>query len=142
MVRDRIAEEKAFLRTTQEPCTNPCASNSFVLWQDATLTPSFNYELNFDLPAGKQAVVELITATVEVPEGEWVRLRFYTSIGFSPGNFDLTLLPQGTFNGQTIYIATHPLEVYTDSLLSFNVNRDNAVTSGYALVCVGGYLLG
>lgn len=140
-IRDRITE-KVYQQPAKQPCTNPCASNSFVEWREINLTPSFNYELNFGVPAGKQAVIELITATIEVPIGEWVRIRFYTSIGSAPGNFDLTVVPQGNVNGQTIFIATHPLKVYTDSLLAVNINRDNDTTSAYALVCIGGYLLG
>ena len=141
-IRERIPHEKAFRPKYYELCKNPCASNSFVEWQDETLPPSLNYEFNFTVPDGRQAVIELITATVIVPVGEWARLRLFTSIGTSPGNFDLTLKPQGAVDGQTIYVATHPLKVYTDSLLAINVNRDNATTSGYALISIGGYLLG
>ena len=31
------------------------------------------------------------------------------------------------------------MRTYTDGFLAFNVNRDNAVTSGYALVSVAGH---
>jgi hypothetical protein len=64
--------------------------------------------------------------------------------GFSngqAGNFDLVLKPQGVVNGRSIYVATHSLRTYTDGYLSFNINRDNAVTTGYALVCVSGYVV-
>ena len=64
--------------------------------------------------------------------------------GFSngqAGNFDLALTPQGIVNGQSVYVATHMVRAYTDGFLAFNVNRDNATTSGYALVCVSGYLV-
>lgn len=49
-------------------------------------------------------------------------------IGTNPSNLDLTLTPQGVVGGHQILVATHPARAYTDSLLAFNVNRDNAMT--------------
>src|SRR6266542_5370465 len=130
----RTALEKAV-----EPC-DPCAANGFLQWHDAQLDPSFNVEISFQPPPGLRLVIELVTATVEVPAGESARLRMFT--GFSngqPGNFDLALTLQGIVNGQAVYVATHSMRTYTDGFLSFNVNRDNAVTPGYALISVSGY---
>jgi hypothetical protein len=42
--------------------------------------------------------------------------------------------------GQQVLVATHCARAYADSLLAFNINRDNPFTSGYALICVSGYL--
>jgi len=50
-------------------------------------------------------------------------------------------MPQGIVSGQAVFVATHTLRAYGDSLLQFNINRDNATTQGYALICVSGYLL-
>jgi hypothetical protein len=51
-------------------------------------------------------------------------------------------MPQGVHAGvNAIWVATHSLRVYTDGYLEFNVNRDNASTEGYALICVSGYTL-
>jgi len=64
--------------------------------------------------------------------------------GFSngqAGNFDLALTPQGIRGGQSIYVCAHQVRAYTDGFLAFNVNRDNAATSGDALICVSGYLV-
>lgn len=111
-------------------------------WQEAQLAPSFNAEVSFQLPQGQRLVVELVTATIEVPAGESARLRMFT--GFSngqAGNFDLALTAQGIVNGQSVYVATHLLRAYADNLLAFNVNRDNASTPGSALICVSGYLV-
>jgi hypothetical protein len=68
------------------------------------------------------------------------RLRMFTGLGTNPSNLDLTLTPQGIVGGQQILVATHCARAYADSLLAFNVNRDNATTSGHALVCVSGHL--
>jgi len=55
------------------------------------LTPSFNWIVSFAdygiPPAGKRAVIELVTAQILVPQGEWARLRMYTSLGTLPSNF-------------------------------------------------------
>jgi hypothetical protein len=97
-------------------------------------------EITFSIPANTRLVIEFVTATVQVPAGEMARLRMYTGLGTSPSNLDLTLTPQGIVGGQQILVATHCSRAYADSLLAFNVNRDNSVTSGYALICISGYL--
>ena len=123
------------------PC-DTCAADAYLQWHDAQLTPSSNWEIAFTAPAGQRLVIEFVTATIEVPVGESARLRMFT--GFSngqAGNFDLALTPQGTVSGQSIWICTHQVRAYTDGFLGFNINRDNATTSGYALICVSGYLV-
>jgi hypothetical protein len=123
------------------PC-DACAADAFLQWQDAQLEPSFNVEIAFGPPQDQRLVIEFVTAMVEVPAGESARLRMFT--GFSSGqagNFDLALAPQGIVNGQSVYVGTHMVRAYTDGFLAFNVNRDNATTPGYALICVSGYLV-
>jgi hypothetical protein len=123
------------------PC-DACAADAFLQWHDSQLPPAFNAEITFQAPAGKRLVIEFVTATIEVPAGESARLRMFT--GFSSGqagNLDLTVVPQGIVNGRSIYVATHSLRTYADGFLAFNVNRDNAFTPGYALICVSGYLV-
>jgi hypothetical protein len=124
-----------------KPCQDYCALYPYLQWRDTNLTPSFNYEINFSLPSGKRLVVELVTATIEVPAGESVRLRMFTGIGMTAGNFDLVVVAQGLAGGQAIWTATHSLRTYADSLLAFNINRDNAMTPGSALVCVSGHIV-
>jgi hypothetical protein len=141
------AARKAAVPTKAAPTPKPapcdaCAAEAFLQWHDAQLQPSFNVEVTFDPPQGQRLVVEFVTATVEVPEGESARLRMFT--GFSDGqagNFDLTLTSQGIVNGQSIYVTTHLVRAYTDGFLAFNVNRDNDITPGYALICVSGYVV-
>jgi hypothetical protein len=123
------------------PC-DTCAADAYLQWRDAQLTPSLNVDIPFTAPQGQRLVIEFVTATVEVPAGESARLRMFT--GFSngqAGNFDLALTPQGIRGGQSIYVCTHQVRAYTDGFLAFNVNRDNATTSGNALICVSGYLV-
>jgi hypothetical protein len=92
------------------------------------MAPSFNWEISFDdwkiAPKGKRAVIELVTAQIIVPQGEWVRLRMYTSLGMVPSNPDLFLTFQGNVSGNGI------------------INRDNATTSSSALICISGYIVG
>jgi hypothetical protein len=116
------------------------ARNAYHEWHDVNLPASFNMAISFSIPVKTRMVVEFVTATVTVPAGEMARLRMYTGLGTSPSNLDLTLTPQGVVDGQQILVATHRARAYADSMLSFNVNRDNAITSGYALICVSGYL--
>jgi hypothetical protein len=123
------------------PCKEPCVMSAFHEWHAATLTPSFNFELNFTVPSGMRLVIELVTAWIQVPIGEAARLRMFTGLGTSPSNLDLVVTPQGVAGGQQVYVATHYLRAYTDGFLAFNINRDNALTPGYALICVSGHLV-
>jgi hypothetical protein len=66
----------------------------------------------------------------------------FTSLGSVPGNFDLFLTFQGNVSGNANYVATHPLRAYTDNLIEFNINRDNATTMGSALIAISGYIVG
>jgi hypothetical protein len=110
------------------------------------MTPSFNWLVSFDdwniVPTGKRAVIELVTAQIIVPDGEWARLRMYTSLGSVPSNLDLFLTFQGNVGGNAIYDATHSIRAYTDHDISFDINRDNATTSGSAMICISGYVVG
>jgi hypothetical protein len=138
--KPRVARSAA-VKAKKTPC-DQCAADAFLQWADDQLGPSYNWEIGFNPPAGQRLVIEFVTATVEVPAGESARLRMYT--GFSngqAGNFDLALTPQGVRAGRSIYVATQMVRVYTDGFLAFNVNRDNATTSGYALICVSGYVV-
>jgi hypothetical protein len=145
----RIAVRSKLDAAKSQPAPKEChdckAFSAFQYWKQQTLTPSFNWEIDFsslvNIPAGKRAVIELITATIEVPGAESARLRFYTSLGTAPSNLDLTMEKQsaaGAANAQ--FMATHSLRAYSDQLVSFNVNRDNATTTGSAFICISGYL--
>lgn len=136
---------RSIVRTrVHQPCEDCRATSAFQAWHSQDLTPSFNVGISFGdygiPPAGKRAVIELVTAEIRVPVGEWARLRMYTSLGSQPSNIDLFLTFQGNVGGEAVYIATHSIRAYSDRLIEFNINRDNATTSGYALICISGYL--
>ena len=116
------------------------AKHAFHEWRSQTLTPAFNYGINFTIPANRRLVIELVTASISVPIGELARLRMFTGLGQSPSNLDFVLTPQGISGGQQNLVGTHCVRAYADSLLAFNINRDNALTTGSALICVSGYL--
>jgi hypothetical protein len=128
-----------------EGCDDCRARTAFHAWRDANLSPSFNTGINFSPwgipPAGKRAVIELITATITVPAGEKARLRLFTSLEQAASNLDITVTPQGQVAGKDLLVATHCVRVYSDGLINFNVNRDNAQTSGRAFICISGYLV-
>ena len=132
--------------TTVGACDDCRAMTAFQAWHSVDLTPSFNVMVSFAdwkiVPKGKRAVIELVTAQVIVPSGEWARLRMYTSLGSVPSNLDLHLMFQGNVSGNAIYDATHSLRAYTDNEIDFDINRDNATTSGSALICISGYVVG
>jgi hypothetical protein len=133
---------KAYVAQRCEECR---VDNAFHAWRDQHLTPSFNWAVDFtgtvNIPIGKRAVIELVTATVSVPSGERARLRMYTSLGFAASNLDFVLTSQGQVGGREILVATHSVRVYSDSLIEFNVNRDNAQTEGDAFICISGYFI-
>ncbi len=126
-------------------CEDCRVENAFHAWRSQHLTPSFNWNIDFtgivNIPAGKRAVIELVTATIQVPTGERARLRLYTSLGFASSNLDFTLTPQGEVGGRETLIGTHSVRVYSDHHIAFNVNRDNAQTEGDALICISGHLI-
>lgn len=126
-------------------CEDCRVQNAFHAWRSQHLTPSFNWNIDFtgavNIPSHQMAVIELITATVQVPCGERARLRLSTSLGTAPSNLDFVLTPQGPVGNQEFFVATHSVRVYSDHLIAFNVNRDNAQTEGDALICISGYLI-
>ena len=149
-VQSRVAKgappRSAVRDTAVGTCEDCRATTAFQAWHSINLTPSFNVMVSFAdwklVPKGKRAVIELVTAQIIVPSGEWARLRMYTSLGSVPSNIDLFLTFQGNVSGSAIYDATHSLRVYTDNDIEFDINRDNATTSGSALICISGYIVG
>jgi hypothetical protein len=141
------AQPRSAVRTMVTGTCEDCrATNAFQAWHSIDMTPSFNWLVSFDdwniVPTGKRAVIELVTAQIIVPDGEWARLRMYTSLGSVPSNLDLFLTFQGNVGGNAIYDATHSIRAYTDHDISFDINRDNATTSGSAMICISGYVVG
>src|SRR5215208_2271945 len=111
-------------------CDDCRAQEAFHAWRDEDLQAGFNSSIDFSNwgipPAGKRAVIELVTASVLVPQGERARLRLFTSLGQTASNLDLVLTPQGQlFSGQDVLVATHAIRAYSDGLIEFNVSRDN-----------------
>src|SRR5262245_1955087 len=148
-VQASVAQEpipRSIVRTTaQGRCEDCRATTAFQAWHSVDLPPSFNVEVSFAdwklVPKGARATIELVTAEIIVPSGEWARLRMYTSLGSVPSNIDLSLMFQGNAGNHAIYVATHTLRVYTDHNIDFNINRDNAITKGSALICISGYIV-
>jgi hypothetical protein len=148
-VSDRQLEQAShptIKRRAHAPSCDDCrALTAFHAWRSADLSPSFNTIIDFGNwgipPDGKRAVIEFVTASVTVPHGERARLRMFTSLGSAPSNLDFVLTPQGTISGKDVLVGTHSIRAYTDGLIEFNVNRDNAQTTGYALICISGYLV-
>src|SRR5580704_10088297 len=136
--------QSAVRATAVGVCEDCRAATAFHAWHSVNLTPSFNVMVSFAdwkiVPKGKRAVIELVTAQIIVPSGEWARLRMFTSLGSVPSNLDLFLTFQGNVSGNAIYDATHALRAYTDNDIEFDINRDNATTSGSALICISGYI--
>ena len=89
-------------------CKEPCVMSAFQEWQDANLTPSWNYMLSFPAPPGKRLVIELVSALIQVPAGETARLQMYTGLPMGPSNLDLVVTPQGVVSGQSVYIRLRP----------------------------------
>ena len=143
-IKQAVKTKKAAKHAKPKPCADCRAFSAFHAWHDQKLTPSFNWEIDFtndvNIPAGKRAVIELVTATIIVPAGEKARLRLFTSLGMAPSNLDFSLAPQGTVAGMDILMATHTIRAYSDHQIEFNVNRDNAQTEGNATICISGYL--
>jgi hypothetical protein len=149
-VKSRAPQDKLPRSAVRDKAAGTCddcrATTAFQAWQSVDLTPSFNVEVSFAdwniVPKGKRAVIELVTAQIIVPSGEWARLRMYTSLGSVPSNLDLFLTFQGNVSGNAVYDATHSLRAYTDNDIDFDINRDNATTTGSALICISGYIAG
>lgn len=145
-VAQGMVPSSALRASVTSTCDDCRATTAFQAWHSVELTPSFNVEVSFAdwkiVPKGKRAVIELVTAQIIVPSGEWARLRMYTSLGSVPSNLDLFVTFQGNVSGNAIYDATHSIRAYTDNLIDFDINRDNPTTTGSALICVSGYIVG
>jgi hypothetical protein len=146
IVRQIPPLEQITRATSPPPTCEDCrALTAFHTWQDVPLPPGWDITADFAkvVPQGKRAVIELVTASISVPAGEWASLRMYTTLGSGPtSQIDLFLTFQGNSFGKANYIVTHSLRAYTDTGISFNINRDNGTTSGSALICVSGYIVG
>src|SRR5262249_21406506 len=133
--------------TAARECEDCRAMTAFQAWHGAELAASYNTTIDFSdwkfIPKGKRAVIELITAQIEIPVNEWARLRMFGSLGTLPSNIDLFLTYQGNVGSNSLYVATHALRIYCDSNdIAFNINRDNATTTGSAFVFMSGYIVG
>jgi hypothetical protein len=126
-------------------CKDCRVDNAFQAYVFKHLAPAGSYNLSFANwgipPTGKRAVIELVTARILVPSGEWVRLRMHTTINYMPSNLDLVVTPQGLLKNRQNLVATHVVRIYSDGLIQFTVERDNFKTEGEALVCISGYLM-
>jgi hypothetical protein len=144
-VAEALTQRSPVRTTAQGRCDDCRATTAFQAWHNVDLPPSLNVEVSFAdwkiVPKGARATIELVTAEILVPLGEWARLRMYTSLGSVPSNMDLFLTSQGNVGNQAIFVATHTLRAYTDNLIEFNINRDNAITNGSALICISGYIV-
>ena len=137
-------EMPTFKTHVPRECRDCKVENAFTAWRSEEIGPSFNSFINFNPnwgipPAGKRAVIELVTATINVPAGEHARLRMFTNIGTTPSNLDLVLTSQGQVGGKENLMCTHSIRAYADTTIEFNVNRDNAQTKGHAFICISGY---
>jgi hypothetical protein len=153
-VRDAVASpvlkgtipQSAVRATAVGGCDDCRAAAAFQALHSIDMTPSFNWLVSFAdwkiIPKGKRAVIELVTAQIIVPSGEWARLRLFTSLGSVSSNLDLFLTIQGNVSGNAIYDATHSLRAYSDSDIEFDINRDNATTNGSTFICISGYIVG
>ena len=123
------------------------AQNAFQKCLEEDLEPGFEVPFNFEIPDGKRLVIELVTAQVLAPAGERARLRLVTHSDADVYKFDLALTSQGQVGGLDVLVATHAIRAYADNRPSasedfqINVNRDNEVTPGHALISVAGYLV-
>jgi hypothetical protein len=140
-ITTKISVAHTMKARSERECDDSCALNAYHAWKSANLPASFNHMISFNIPAGRRFVIELVTASIGVPAGETARLRMFTGLGASPSNVDLFVTPQGFFGGKAQFVATHALRAYTDSLLEFNINRDNGFTTGDVLIAVSGYLV-
>jgi hypothetical protein len=124
------------------------AQNALQKCLEQDLDPGFEVPFSSNIPDGKRLIIEFITAQVLVPAGESAQLRLVTYSGTDVYKFDLSLISQGQVGGQAeVLVATHAIRAYSDKRPSasedfqVNVNRDNDVTPGHALICLSGYLV-
>jgi hypothetical protein len=101
----KAAAQRPTLRTTAKGDCEDCrATTAFQAWHSVDLPTSFNMNVSFAdwkiVPKGERAVIELVSAQILVPSGEWARLGMDTSLGTVPSNLDLTLTFQGNVGGK------------------------------------------
>ena len=111
-VKHAVVHRKA---TPERDCR---ALSAFHAWRDEPLPPSWNVTISFNPawgipPAGKIAVIELVTASIPVPAGEFARLADVYDAGFCRRiQPDFTLTPQGQVGGRRdFHVCTHAVRV-------------------------------
>jgi len=138
--REKKEKEASILQ-----CGESCAANAFHTSRSFDLVPAMSGTIDLtdsvNIPDGKRAVIELVTATIRVPNGETAHLRLSTNLGMHPSNLDFVLTPQGKINDQEVLVATHAVRVYSDHDVMFHVERDNPETKGHAAIGISGYFV-
>lgn len=118
--------------------------NAFHSWRSHHLAggPSSLIDFRGTVPAGKRALVTLVSAIVDVPAGGAARLHMHTSVGAVPSDLDLTLTGRGrAVGGGDVLFATHAVRAHSDGVVEFAVSRDDASCGGDAFICISGYLV-
>jgi hypothetical protein len=100
------------------------------------------------VPLGYRLVVENVSADVQVPIGEKVRLSFTSSVTSNGANVtSTTYIPaffQGTFHGVDHFVVNQPMRVYVDPsgfTLSISVAKTTNQDTGFADIQISGYLV-
>jgi hypothetical protein len=94
-------------------------------------------EASFKVPAGKQTVIEFVTAILSAQAGQSAVVTFFVMTGgvAAPGIVHaLALAHQGTFNGGDTFVASQLVRLYPDPgstvIFQFVRNAVSGVASG------------
>jgi len=148
---DPLRNSRATQATSRQP--RPAAAlrgncreqSAFQYWQDETLAPCSDAVLDFSdlvsIPAGKRAVIELVTGTIQVPAGQSAHLRMSTSLECAPSELDLAVIPQHALGCACVLMVSQTMREYTDGEIAFQVTRERCEGAGYALICISGHFV-
>lgn len=99
---------------------------------------------SFTVPAGKQLVIEFVSALAAISSGQKLTLQFSTTGGGAPVAFTLPAFLQGTFGGTVDdYAVAQQMRVYADpgTSVQFVLTQNNTTAGALADIGVSGYLV-
>lgn len=118
--------------------------NAFHSWRSQRLggAPESVIDFRGSIPAGKRALVTLVSAIVDVPTGGKARLHMHTRRGFVPADLELVFTGRGrAAGGGDVLFATHAVHAHSDGVVQFGVTREDGAAEGDAFICISGFLI-
>ena len=137
-IAGNTAATPMWVRDVDGPTRQPFQAQVGGVWNS-----SISIVLDITVPAGKRLVIKHVSASTDVPSGQFVQARFLINNAFE---YELLMTSQGTFqSGDTHFVASQPVEIVADpgTNIHFAIDRSSAAGGGFSFggATVSGYLV-